>query len=64
MALSEQRYEEIDSTLQEMHQYLLAIATELDTTVPNPDQQEYIYQVATQLLHLRQWLSDTQKPQK
>ena len=65
MALSAQRHEEIDASLQRIHGYLTALAAELDAAAT--DQQGESYQVAiiaaawvTQLRHALQ--ADQEQP--
>jgi hypothetical protein len=46
MALSEQRHEEIAASLRRIHQYLTALADEIDAAAPSTDKRGQTYQVA------------------
>jgi hypothetical protein len=46
MALTDQRYEDIDASLQRIHEYLIALAAELDEAAPATNKQEDTYQIA------------------
>jgi hypothetical protein len=57
MALTDQRYEDIDASLGDMHKYLVALSTELIEASSLSGMRSHLYQMvinsANQLAHLR-----------
>jgi hypothetical protein len=46
MALTDQRYEDIDTSLQRIHEYLIALAAEFDEAAPATNKHGEPYQIA------------------
>jgi hypothetical protein len=68
MALSAQRHEEIDASLQRIHEYLAALAAEIDAAASYTNKQGHTYQIAmdaaNQLVLLRHALQQEQEHQR
>ena len=65
MALSAQRHEEIETSLQRIHEYLTALAAEIDAAAPHTSKQGHTYQAAVyaanQIVLLRHALQQEQE---
>jgi hypothetical protein len=68
MVLSAQRHEEIDASLQRIHDYLAALAAEIDAAEPHTNKQGRTYQAAQyatqQIVLLRHSLQQSQEFQR